>query len=158
RLVRQIASLELKLTHRLLWSVLGILLLILGATSPHVNWTVLTLHADALALLTSMVFWWALLEYAREPVMKRLLILALMPAMGFAVKPFLLAWIPVTVIVLTLLPFSDRKRHVSMCCVYIVVASVTTLALIGLFYMWWGHDFIFWVFEVTGGSRKRITL
>jgi hypothetical protein len=158
RVMRRIVAPDLKVSHPLLWTFLGILLLFLAATSPQVNWTVLTLHVDALALLMSMVFWWTLLEFIRKPETKRLLILALMPALGFAVKPFLLSWLPVTAVVLAILPFKQLGRHVRMWLIYMVAASAAAAGMMLLFYIWWGNDFLFWVFQVMGGTRKHITL
>jgi hypothetical protein len=137
--------------------MLGVLLLLLAATSPAVNRLVLTLHADALALLASLATWLALVACVERPTPAKRAAVAVAPALGFAVKQYLLAWIPVTALVLLLLSRRQGATPAPFGVVrYLATAFAAWLALLGVGFALWGAPFRFWVFDVLGG--RPVTL
>ena len=77
------------------WLLLSLFTLCLAAVSPQVNRYAHALHADALALLVSMVTFWFVLRHMRKPTVVSVLVLALCPAVGFFTKQLLVAWGPI---------------------------------------------------------------
>jgi len=134
------------------WLILTFFILFLAATAPRVNKFVHCLHADALALLVSMVSFWTMLYYLRSPSAKRIMLMALCPALGFLTKQFLISWGAVMFIFLCL-QSPVRFRRIAL---FATAACVFLGAAVGLCYLVWGDNFIFWAFKVMGGERKRI--
>ncbi|MGH9387574.1 MAG: hypothetical protein ACRD2N_25215 [Vicinamibacterales bacterium] len=136
------------------WSVLVALTLFLVATAPGTGQWVHALHTDAVVLLWSTGTFLALIWYLSRPSLARLVVLAVAPAIGFAIKQYTLIWAPI--IFFTLLIDDHRKfsRLVQL------VAFTTAFTGLGVLiaYLFWGPDYIFWVFQVVGGDRSRLGL
>lgn len=138
--------------HHLLWSLLVIMVLFLTATSPETGRYVFVLHTDALSLCWSMCSFAVLIWYLERPSLARLLLLSLTPAIGFAIKQYLLIWAPIAFFTLLL----DKPRKLGR--LVLLTLITTAFTFLGVFIAWlfWGADYIFWVFEVIGGARSRI--
>lgn len=140
--------------HRKTWSLFVFFSLFLAATAPYANQFVYTLHVDALALLISVVGFWTMLRYAEENSLKNLLLMALIPALGFLTKQFLISWAVIMLVFLFVLRPGDFKRLA----VFAAVAGSLVVLSIVLCYLLWGDNYLFWAFEVMGGERKKLVL
>ena len=140
-----------------MWAVLAGALLFLAATSPRVNRYVWALHADGLSLLVSVAAWGALLGYVRNPTRLRLAAFGVIPALGFTVKPFLLCWGPVGAVVLAIMHIREPRRMLSDLVFLTALTSGLFVGLYGWFYWLWGSDFVFWVFDIMGGTRRSLS-
>jgi hypothetical protein len=134
------------------WAALVVMTVLLAATSPATSEWIHALHTDALTMLWSIASFLALLLYVRAPSRTGLVLLCLLPAAGFAVKQYLLIWAPINFVALLIDDPRNRRRLVGL----FVVTTGLTLAGIGLCFLLWGRDYLFWVFEVVGGARSRI--
>lgn len=137
---------------RYAWPAFAGLTLFLAATSPDTGQWVHALHTDALSLLWSVATFACLLRYLERPSTGRFLLLAVAPAIGFAIKQYLLIWAPVAFFTLLI----DDHRNVRRLVALFLVTTAATAMAVGIGYALWGSDYIFWVFEVVGGERSRI--
>jgi hypothetical protein len=132
---------------------LAFLVLFLAATAPQTNSFVACLHVDALALLISVLSFWSMLRYLRAPSWQGVTLMALLPAIGYLTKQFLISWAVVMFVFLLLHNYRDIKRLGLFC-----VLTATCIAFaIGGCYLLWGDPFIFWTFTLMGG-RGQIVL
>jgi hypothetical protein len=134
------------------WTVLTFLAMFLVLTAPRVNSFSYTLQTDALALLVSMLNLLMMLFYLRSPNWKRVMLMAVCPAIGYMVKQNMVAWAGVMFIFLLL----HDPRGVKQLVLYAIVAGLSIGIAMGVFYLVWGDSFVFWTFEVMGGARKKI--
>ena len=139
------------------WAPLGAMLLALAGTSPRVNQYTWTLHVDALSLLVSMLCWSALLSALHAPARWKLVWLGVMPALGFAVKPTLLSWGPIYALALLIFRFGDWRRLLLELSTVTAVAVALYAGFNAWFFALWGDNYLFWVYEVMGGSRSQIS-
>lgn len=141
-----------RVNHSVAWSVFVLLVLFLAATSPDTGHWIHALHTDGLSSLWSVVTFASLLWYLARPNLARLLLLAVMPALGFAIKQYLLIWAPIAFFTLLI----DDPRQLRRLLVLFGVTTGCSLLVVVTGYALWGRDYIFWVFEVIGGQRSRI--
>jgi hypothetical protein len=135
------------------WTAMTFFAMFLAATAPKANSFAHCLHAEAMALLISTFSFWTILYYLKSHSWKRMILMAVCPALGFLTKQVLLSWSAVMFVFLLLHSPKDIKRLVFF------MASVITFfgIAVGLCYLLWGDNFIFWAFKVMGGSRKGIS-
>jgi hypothetical protein len=136
------------------WMALALPVLFLAATSPNVNMFVHCLHTDALVLLCSIFFFWALLGYLEKPTWTKLILVSLSPGIGFLVKPFLVSWGIVIVTALVVYQPKNYRRLV----IAALVGGISFAIALGGCYLLWRENFVFWVFTVMGGARKTMSL
>jgi len=136
------------------WTIFSFLVFFLAATSPRINAFSHCLHLDALAILISMFCFWATLRYLKSPGWGNLFLMAVCPALGYLVKQFLISWSALIFIFLLLLHPRDIKRLI----IFTLTAAALIAVAMGSCYLLWGDNFIFWTFEVMGGSRAKITV
>jgi hypothetical protein len=80
--------------------------------------------------------------------------MAICPAVGYLAKQFLVSWSVVMFVCLFLWNPKDLKTLI----IFTIVTATSILAAIVLCYWLWGDPFLFWTFEVMGGTRKAIGL
>lgn len=141
-----------RLDRPLAWAAFTLLALFLALTAPETGQWVHALHTDALSLLWSGVSFLALLLYLARPTRTRFLLLAAAPAVGFAIKQYLLIWAPVAFFTLLI----DDPRAIRRLAGLFLLTTALTFLVVLLGYLAWGSDYVFWVFEVVGGERSRI--
>lgn len=141
-----------KIRYPKTWFIFTFLAMFLVATSPNVNTFVYSLHVDALSLLISIFSFWTILNYLENENRKNLLLMAICPALGFLAKQFLISWIGAIFIFLLIL---NPKKIKSIGLFLAVAAGLIALAIGGC-YLIWGDNYLFWTFELMGGSRKQI--
>lgn len=134
------------------FSFFAVCLLFLAATAPRVNPYSSSLHADALALLVTAFAFWNLLCYLQRPSRWRFVLLAACPALGFLTKQFLLIWAPIVCLVMLV----EQPRNFRRVAGFALLSVGLFAAATATCYLLWGDAFMFWVFEVVGGPRRRI--
>ncbi len=152
RMLRSLAYPEYKDEFPKTWFAFTFLAIFVISTSPLTNRFTHALHADALALLVSMFSFWTVLLYLKAPSWKTILLMAICPALGFMTKQFLISWAAVMFIFLLL----HSPRNIRRLALFTGVSGLLIAAAIGVCYLLWGDAFIFWAFEITGGSRRKI--
>jgi hypothetical protein len=141
-----------RLRFRRIWYCFVFAALFLAATAPGTGRFAHVLHGEPLALLVSISAFWAVLRYLDSPTWPRLLVLSLFPAIGFFTKQFLVSWAGVLFVFLLLSNPRDWKRLAA----FIGAAASCLGIVIGICALLWGENFLFWAFDVMGGSRKQI--
>jgi len=152
RMLRGLVVGESRLDHPLAWGSLVTLTVLLAATAPATSEWIHALHTDALSMLWSVACFAMLLWYMRAPSRGKLVLLCAAPAIGFAIKQYLLIWAPIAFFTLLIDDHRQRGRLAGL-------VGLTTAFVFGgvaLMYTLWGRDYLFWVFEVVGGARSRI--
>lgn len=134
------------------WTVFTFFALFLAATAPDTNKFVYVLHVDALSLLVSVFSFWMMLRYAENENLKNLLLMAICPAIGFLTKQFLISWIGVMFIFLLI----QHPKNFKRISIFLGLSGLIVALAYGMCYLIWGDNYIFWVFEVMGGTRKQI--
>lgn len=136
------------------WISFTFLVLFLASTESRTNRFAHALHADALALLVSVFSFWTMLMYQRSPERRNLLLMAVCPAIGFFTKQYLISWSAVMLVFLLLRNPKDARTLAA----FAAAAATGIISVVGVCYWLWGDNFLFWTFEVTGGSRKALGL
>jgi hypothetical protein len=154
RLLRKQAYPDDRIIFPKTWLAVTFFAMFLAATAPNTNRFVHSLHTDALALLLSMLSFLTMLLYLRAPSTARLILMAVCPAIGYLTKQFLIGWIAVMFIFLLL----QGPRQIKRLALFIGLAAGFLAIAIGACYLIWGDNYIFWTFEVMGGTRSRIVL
>ena len=134
------------------WLCFTFLAMLLAGTAPRTNSFVYTLHADALALLVSVFSFWTLLLYMEAPGWRRVLLMAVCPALGYLTKQLLIVW---SIVMFLFLILNDHRRWERVA-LFAGAAGAFIVIAVGVCYLLWGDAFIFWTFTVMGGDRKRV--
>lgn len=133
------------------WKVFVFLSLFLVATAPYSNKFVYALHVDAFALLVSLICFWALLRYVEDESTGNLVLLSVLPAIGFLTKQSLIAWIAV---IFVFLLFRHPKNFRRLGTFLLLSLGLTAIAF-GICYAVWGDNYVFWTYQVLA-ARKEI--
>jgi len=136
------------------WFAFSFLALLLAATAPNTNKFAHCLHTDALALLISISSFWTMLYYLKAPSARRVLLMAICPAVGYFVKEFLLAWSAVMFVFLLL----ENPKQIKRLVFFTAATTIFVLIAMDVCYLLWGDNYVFWTFKVMGGARKKIGL
>src|SRR3990167_2826197 len=132
------------------WLAFTFFTLFLAATAPRTNKFSHCLHADALALLISMLCFLTMLLYLKSPSWKRIILMAVCPALGYFTKQFLVNWSVVMLIFLLL----HNYKNIKSLALFIITTATFIAITIGICYLIWGDAFFFWTFKIMGGDRK----
>ena len=128
-----------------LWGALWLPVLFLISTNELTNPFVQNLHNDALAQLISITAYWILLEYVATRRTRLLILMAVMPALGFLVKQSLAQWMVLYFLQLMLL----SRPRLPMRAIAVAAGSVLSLgAVFGLCLLLWGEPFTYWTVTV----------
>jgi hypothetical protein len=115
-------------------------------TSPFIH----LLHNDALALLMSAVGYYLLVEFVATGHAWLLLPMALLPGVGFFVKQSLAVWAGIYTLFLVI--WERRLGWGRLGLFGLTSFGSVALAVAGC-YLVWGHDFIYWTFQVMGNHH-----
>lgn len=126
------------------WLVFSFFGFLLAATAPRTNPFAYCLHPDALALLISTISFLTMLHYLKRPSLSRIIFMAVCPALGYMVKQSQISWLMGMFIFLLLNNPKDIKRLI----LFITIAAALIGAAIGICYLLWGDNFIFWTFRI----------
>ena len=135
------------------WEVLWVPLLFLFGTNELTNPFNHLLHNDALALLVSTAGYLLLVEYALERRARTLVLMALIPLLGFAVKQSLAIWFG---LYLGYLVCFDQPRSVRRIVAFGMGAGGLLLLGYGVGRAIWGGNFHYWTVTVMGNHPPSI--
>ncbi|MBW7991032.1 MAG: hypothetical protein FVQ84_13580 [Planctomycetes bacterium] len=130
-----------------LWITTSLSFLFLIATNALTNPFMHNLHNDALAQLISIIAYLVLLLYAFSRNKRLLILMAILPAVGFLVKQSLLIWAVFYCIYLTLF---DQPRSKKRLLIFPLAACGVIGTVVAVCYLLWGNHFTYWVFAVAG--------
>lgn len=135
------------------WGAFGLPLLFLIATNSLTNPFVYNLHNDALALLISIFAYWLVLEHMTNRKSWILILMAILPGMGYMVKQSLAVW---AVLFNVYLYFVEEPRSLKRIVLFGLIAfgGVALAILIG--YVFWGDHYIYWTVTVLWEHPRSI--
>jgi hypothetical protein len=129
-----------------LWGAIALPLFFLIATNSITNLFTHNLHNDALTQLIALVSYWLLLEYAVTKRLVVLIVMAVIPSLGFLVKQPLAIW---AALYCGHLLFFDSPRS----WLRLIAFGVTTFAILAAVvagcYVLWGEPFWYYVVVVN---------
>ena len=132
-----------------LWGAIALPLFFLLATNSITNLFVHNLHNDSLNQFVAIVAYWLLLEYAVTRRWLPLVLMALIPALGFLAKQSLAIWAPLYCVYLL---FFDSPRSVVRSMAFAVAAFGSLGAVFAGCYFLWGEPFWYWAIVVMGSK------
>jgi hypothetical protein len=132
--------------HRPLWLAIWVPLLFLVALDPQFNIWVQSLHNDSLALLVSIFSFWVMVKHSINPKSWQMIMMVVLPALGFFVKQNQLMWVFIFFVYLTLSGTVSFRKIL----LYLIFSTTLVLLTIGICYLLWGSPFIFWAFQALG--------
>lgn len=127
------------------WMVCVFLLLYLVAVNRMTNPFVHLLHPDALAQLLASAGFYLLLRYIEKRGRGTLIAMAILPAVGFLAKQYILCFLGLYCIHLFLF---DKPWSRVRTAYYLVASSGMVAAAAGLCYRLWGAHWVYWTFAV----------
>ena len=130
-----------------LWGAIALPLFFLVATNSISNLFVHNLHNDALAQFMAVAAYWLLLEYAVTKRRLPLVLMALIPTLGFMVKQSLAIWAPLYCVYLL---FFDSPRSLPRLVAFGISSFASLAAVVFGCYFLWGEPFRYWAFVVMG--------
>jgi hypothetical protein len=130
-----------------LWGAIALPLFFLVATNSITNLFTHNLHNDSLAQFMAVVSYWLLLEYAVTRRWLPLVLMALVPTLGFLVKQSLAIWAPLYCIYFV---FFDSQRAVLRWMAFAVATFASLAAVVAGCDFLWGEPFRYWAFVVMG--------
>lgn len=135
------------------WGAYGLPFLFLLATNPLTNPFVHNLHNDTLALFISIFAYWLVLEYMTDRKSWVVVLMAVLPGIGYLVKQSLAAW---AVLFIIYLFFVQEPRSLRRIVVFglFVLGGVGLAILIG--YFLWGDHYIYWTITVLWEHPRSI--
>jgi hypothetical protein len=136
-----------------LWDFLYVPLFFLIATNSITNPFVHNIHNDSLFQLGVVVAYWLLLKYGSQQKLHTLVIMAILPGLGFLIKQNFVIWILLYSLFVLLF---DKSRSAKRLILFNAIALPLVAAVIGGCYLAWGGDFIYWVFTVLGNRQISV--
>ncbi len=131
----------------ILWITTSLSFLFLIATNALTNPFMHNLHNDALAQLISIIAYLVLLLYAFSHNKRLLILMAILPAVGFLVKQSLVIWAVLYFIYLTIFDLPRSKKRIL---IFPLAACGVIGAFVAVCYLLWGNNFFYWVFISLG--------
>ncbi len=138
--------------NRHLWAPVWFLFLFLLATDKRFNLYTHSLHNDGLALLVSISAYWLIVKHSLTRRRWLVILMAVIPALGFLVKQNQLMWAGIFLVYL--LAVGKVPRHQLL--LYLLCAAVSISVAVGTLYLLWGDNFLWWVF--TGLGSKQVSM
>lgn len=138
--------------NRLLWAPVWFLFLFLLVTDNRFNLYTHSLHNDGLALLVSVSAYWLIVKHSLTRGRWLVILMAVLPALGFLVKQNQLMWSGIFLVYL-LAAGNVPGRQLLL---FLFCSVVAVSAAVGTCYLLWGDNFLWWVF--TGLGSKQVSL
>jgi len=130
-----------------LWGIVWLTGFFLLATNSITNPFTHLLHGDALAQLVTVFAFWLLIEYEVTKKQWVLLLMVLIPAVGFWVKQSLIIWAALYPFYLL---FFDSPRSITRTLLFGAASGTGVMISIGIGYTLWQENFTYWIFTVLG--------
>ena len=137
--------------YRALWLAAWLPLLVLAVTEPRFNLYIHSLHNDGLALLVSMVAFWLIARYALAPRTWIIVVMSVLPAIGFFIKQNQLLWAGVFALFLLAVRV-PRRRFIW----FFLATSAAVVAVVAGCLLAWGDEFRYWIFEALGDKQVSL--
>lgn len=134
------------------WMLFWAPILFLVATDENVNPWVVTLHTDALALALHCFAFWLLVQHATSRNDRWLIIMVLLPSVGYLAKQNALAWAGIYCFYLML---REQPRIRQILGFAAAVFSVWGLTLAGCYWLW-GEVYFQWTFQTIGNLHVSL--
>ncbi|MCP4609852.1 MAG: hypothetical protein GY845_14180 [Planctomycetes bacterium] len=131
----------------ILWNTMSLSFLFLVASNALTNPFMHNLHNDALAQLISIIAYLILLLYAFSRNKHLLILMAILPTVGFLVKQNLIIWAVLYFIYLAIFDLPRSKKRIL---IFPLAACGVISAVVALCYCMWGNHFFYWVFISLG--------
>lgn len=144
--------------NRPLWIVVWFLFLFLLTTDPQFNLYTQSLHNDGLALLITITGFWLIVKFSLSPKKWLLVMMAILPALGFLVKQNQLMWIGLFTVYLLGARLLNLQSKISWKQILFFGFSSIALVIItiGICYLIWGVNFQYWIFQALGDKQVSI--
>ncbi len=136
-----------------LWDFLYVPLFFLISTNSITNPFVHNIHNDSLFQLGVIVAYWLLLKYGSSQKLHILVMMAILPGLGFLIKQNFVIWI---LLYSLFLLFFDKSRSMNRLILFNTIALALLAAVVGGCFLIWGDDFIYWVFTVLGNRQISV--
>ena len=135
------------------WGAYGLPFLFLLATNPLTNPFVHNLHNDGLGLMISIFAYWLILEYMTSRKSWVVVVMAILPGIGYMVKQSLAVW---AVLFMIYLYFVQEPRSLRRIMVFglFVFGGVGLAVIIG--YALWGEPYFYWTFTVLWEHPRSV--
>ena len=130
-----------------LWVFAWLPLFFLIGTNSLTNPFAHNLHDDALAQLVTAGAYWLLLEYVSTRKRLVLVLMMILPAIGFLVKQSLGVW---ALFYCVYLVFFDQPRSIPRIAIFTIFVFGGIGLVLGGCYILWGNHFFYWTFTVLG--------
>ena len=130
-----------------LWGIVWLTGFFLLATNSITNPFTHLLHGDALGQLVTVFAFWLLIEYEVTKKQWVLLLMVLIPAVGFWVKQSLIIWAALYPFYLL---FFDSPRSITRTLLFSAASGTGVMISIGIGYTLWQENFTYWIFTVLG--------
>ena len=137
---------------RFLWAPVWFLFLFLLATDRRFNLYTHSLHNDGLALLVSVSAYWLIVKHSLARRQWLVILMAVLPALGFLVKQNQLMWAAIFFVYLLAAGGVPARQLL----LYLLCLAVSVTIVVGTLYLLWGDNFIWWIF--VGLGSKQVSL
>jgi len=137
------------------WGVVWLPLLFLMATNSLTNPYVHHLHNDSLAQLVSVIAYFLLIKYIATRDKGVLVLMTIIPSLGFLVKQSLAVW---AVMYCVHLGVFDRPRSMKRLLTFALVSFSGIGIVLANCYFLWGDHFFYWTFTVVGTRGTQVSL
>lgn len=148
-----IAQPDSKIEHRNFWLLILFPFLFLIGTNRLTNPFVHNLHNDSLAQLIAMLSFYLLLLYILKPSTTKLVLMGLLPVIGFMVKQSLAIW---GVFFLGYLLIFQRPRSLKRILLLASLSFGGILLALGIAYLLWGGNYYYWTIYVL--SQRGVSI
>lgn len=127
-----------------LWLFFWIPFLYLIAINPATNAYSFSLYSDALGLAANAIALWIFFGYITSDDDRWLILMAIMPALGFLAKQKEVVWIGLYVVYFLLTGRLGQRRILW----FLAASAALVILAVGLCYAVWGHPYWAWNFQV----------
>lgn len=135
--------------NRFLWAPVWFLFLFLLATDRRFNLYTHSLHNDGLALLVSASAYWLIARHALTRRQWLVVVMAVLPALGFLVKQKQLMWAGIFLVYLLAVGSVPRRQVL----LFLFCSAISVSVAVGTCYLLWGDNFVWWVFVGLGSKQ-----
>ena len=139
-----------RFTHKAVWVAAWAGLLVLMAFDGQFNLYLHTLHNDPAALLVGATAFWVMTRYALTGQSWLLVVMIILPSIGFMIKQSQLMWVVVFPLFLVI---ACRLR---LALITLIGAGAVYALTLGIAWLVWGPDFFFWVFSALGAKEMSL--
>ena len=135
-----------------LWFFICAFFLFLVTTDFKFNEYTHSLHNDGLAILFCVSAYLLIVKYSIAPNRWLLLLMAILPSLGFMIKQSQVCWIGIFFLYLLIAGDTSLKQIFA----FLVGSLLFLVVTIFICYLIWGDQFIFWIFKAIGHKKVSV--